>query len=144
MRFNDNWKMKPAEYAPFDGRGQVLAFPDLKDTIGRVKAPAADSVVLVPQHIPYIPGMHSRPIRMSNARKLIDEFCRHGMMIHSAHSSCIWVLLQWCRRHNRQCVVEIAGDEEHKSTAIYLDHKPKAVTDLDVVFSLTVTHWEQY
>lgn len=56
--------------------------------------------------------LHGRPsakVRVSSARRLIDELTRHGMTVHSTMCSMLWVSIWWCEFKQRDYVVKFYG-----------------------------------
>lgn len=57
-------------------------------------------------------SLHGRPsakVRVSSARRLIDELNRYGMTNHSQMCSMLWVSIWWCEFHKRDYVVKFYG-----------------------------------
>jgi hypothetical protein len=83
------------DFAPFDGDGRVKQYP------------------------PAIRFLETgRPVGVTNgtARRIIDEFQRHGESIHSPQISTLWVLITWCQHHKKPFVVwkwELGGYSIH-------------------------------
>jgi hypothetical protein len=71
---------KHAEFAPFDGDGRLKSYPPAVRFLGA-----------------------GRPTAVTNsvARRVIEEFQRHGMSNHSPQVTTLWVLITWCKHHNR-------------------------------------------
>lgn len=93
---------KHEEFAPFDGDGRVKVYP------------------------PPVRFMQTgRPTAVTNsvARNLIDMFGRIGMSSHSPMVSTLWVLITWCKHHNKPFEVWRWDSEgsQYSSYGIFLD-----------------------
>jgi hypothetical protein len=107
-----------ANFAPFDGDGRVKVYP-----------PA----------IRFLQTGRPEGVTNAVARRVIDEFERHGMSNHSPKVSTLWVLITWCQRHNKPLEVwkwELGGysiflNKIHQGVSQEGGHKVLSLGDLD-------------
>lgn len=91
-------------YGPFEGvDGRTTVSPPKRYTL-HAKAPKA--------------------VRVANARKLIDDLCRYGMVTHSEAGTMLWVGLWWCDYHKKTFVLKCHGDG---GATLCLDEIPPGV-----------------
>lgn len=95
---------KHAEFAPFDGDGRVKKYPPAVRFLSQ-----------------------GRPTAVTNgtARRIIEEFQRHGMSNHSPQLSTLWVLITWCQYHFKP--FEVWKWDCGNGVAIFLDKIPGEV-----------------
>lgn len=99
---------KHAEFAPFDGDGRFKVYPP---------------------PVRFLQTGRPEAVTNSTARLLIDLFQRHGMSNHSPMVSTLWVLITWCKHHNKPFEVWRWDSEgsQYSSYGIFLDKIPSMI-----------------
>lgn len=96
--------MNKVNFVPFEGDGRLKRTP-----------PAFSS----------LKTGRPTPVTNGTARRIIDEFQRYGLSNHSPQLSTLWVLITWCKAHNKPFEVwkwELGG------YSIFMNQIPQAVS----------------